>query len=181
LTLPPLFYIHTNGICSKYSIIQRLHSFSPDQLDNLDEIFADWSIDAAKIVLDELKTRLTIIGELENKVYNALTDELHDLQPLFKRALWIFGPEYETIEYTSNLGMRRVIQELFKGKVKGSRNRPDFAILPDSTVGLYSYPEYDKEGGEIGVKRLAIVELKKPGVKVSTEQKAQCWKYVLEL
>ena len=31
-----------------------------------------------------------------------LSDELHELQPIFEKALWIFGPDYDTIQYTSN-------------------------------------------------------------------------------
>lgn len=111
-----------------------------------------------------------------------MTDEVHELQPLFHRGLWIFGPEYETIEYTSNVGMTKVIQDLFgKADIKGTRTRPDFAILRDSSVGLYSFPKYDDEGGEIGIDRLTIVELKKPGVPLGNEEVNQSWKYVKEL
>jgi hypothetical protein len=103
------------------------------------------------------------------------------LQPLFHQGLWIFGPEYETIEFTSNEGMTKVIQNLFKSDEKGSRNRPDFAILPDSTIGMYYYPHYDEEGGEFGTARLTIVELKRAGISIGEEQKTQCWKYIKEL
>ncbi|PXF29054.1 hypothetical protein WH50_22735 [Pokkaliibacter plantistimulans] len=45
----------------------------------------------------------------------------------------------------------------------------------------YSYHKYDEEGGEVGIDRLVVVELKKPGIAISTDEKAQCWKYVSEL
>ena len=110
------------------------------------------------------------------------TQEVQDLQPLFEKGLWIFGPEFETIDYTSNEGMTRVVQEIFKKDgVTVSRNRADFVILPDGTSGLYSYPSYDSGGGEIGTACLVVVELKKPGVKIGAKQKDQCWKYVKEL
>lgn len=38
---------------------------------------------------------------------------VQELQPLFKRGLWIFGPEFETIEFTSNVGMTKVVQNCF--------------------------------------------------------------------
>jgi hypothetical protein len=78
--------------------------------------------------------------------------------------------------------MTSVIQDLFGRKdLKGSRNRPDFAILPDGSVGLYSYPEYDVEGGEVGPSKLVVVELKAPDVPIGDTEKGQCWKYVREL
>ncbi len=167
---------------SKYSLINRLSMASAEELDNLSEILSKWEIDLAKIVLDEIEYRTTLLEKLQTKVLSHLTDEVQELQPLFQRGLWIFGPEYETIEYTSNQGMTSVIQQLFNsGHITGSRNRPDFAILPDSTVGLYSLPKYDDQGAEIGVDRLTIVELKKPGIPLGDEQKSQAWKYVSEL
>lgn len=166
---------------TKYSLINKLHELNPNQFDNLHEILSEWSLDLAKEVLDELQVRLRLLDELKERVLDTNTREVQDLQPLFHQGLWIFGPEYETIEFTSNEGMTKVIQSLFKVDQSGSRNRPDFAILPDSTVGSYCYPTYDLDGGEIGVGRLVIVELKKPGVPISTDEKAQCWKYVTEL
>jgi len=166
---------------TKYSLVSKLHELSSGQLDNLHNILEEWSLDLAKEVLDELQVRLRLLDELRERVFDTNTREVQDLQPLFHQGLWIFGPEYETIEFTSNEGMTRVIQDLFKVNSTGSRNRPDFAILPDSTVGAYSYPTYDNDGGEIGVDKLVIVELKKPKIPISTDEKAQCWKYVSEL
>ncbi|BBH31453.1 ATP-binding protein [Pseudomonas sp. St290] len=166
---------------NKYSLISKLHELKPDQLDSLHNILNDWSLDLAKEVLDELQIRLKLLDELKERVLDTNTREVQDLQPLFHQGLWIFGPEYETIEFTSNEGMTKVIQKLFKSDNTGSRNRPDFAILPDSTVGTYCYPTYDSDGGEIGIDKLVVVELKKPGIAISTDEKAQCWKYVSEL
>jgi hypothetical protein len=167
---------------SKYSLIHALATATEEELENLTEILGKWDIDLAKIVLDEIEYRTTLLENLQSKVLSHLTDEVQELQPLFHRGLWIFGPEYETIEYTSNQGMTAVIQELFGvPHEQGSRNRPDFAILPDGTVGLYGLSKYDDQGAEIGIDRLTIVELKKPGIPISDEQKSQAWKYVSEL
>jgi hypothetical protein len=135
----------------------------------------------AKVVLDELKGRLRLVDELRRKTSTTDTLEVQELQPLFYQGLWIFGPEFETIEFTSNEGMTSVIQKLFDRDIKGSRNRPDFVVLPDGSVGFYAYPKYDDHGAEMGVDRLVIVELKKPGVVVGGDQKTQCWNYVKEL
>lgn len=166
---------------TKYSLINKLHELNSDQIDNLHDILSDWSLDLAKEVLDELQMRLKLLDELRERVLDVNTREVQDLQPLFYQGLWIFGPEYETIEFTSNEGMTKVIQGLFRSDIKGSRNRPDFAILPDSTVGSYSYHRYDDDGAEVGIDRLVVVELKKPGIPISTDEKGQCWRYVSEL
>lgn len=54
-------------------------------------------------------------------------------------------------------------------------------MLPDGSAGLYSRDSYDDRHEVNGVSRLVIAEIKKPGVTISMEQKAQPWKYVREL
>jgi hypothetical protein len=167
---------------SQYGLLHKLHELSPDQIDDLHQILDDWTVGMAKIVLDEIQGRMRLIEELRLKTADDSTLEVQELQPLFRQGLWIFGPEFETIHYTSNGGMTSVIQDLFgRTDLKGSRNRPDFAVLPDGSVGLYSYPEYDAEGGEVGPSKLVVVELKAPDVPIGDTEKGQCWKYIREL
>ncbi len=167
---------------SQYGLLHKLHDLSPDQIDDLHQILEDWTVGMAKIVLDEIQGRLLLVEQLRVKTTKDDTLEVQELQPLFKQGLWIFGPEFETIHYTSNQGMTSVIQELFgRYDLKGSRNRPDFAILPHGSAGFYSYPEYDDDGGEVGPSRLVIVELKAPRIPITEDEKAQCYKYVREL
>ncbi|TQI71100.1 histidine kinase/DNA gyrase B/HSP90-like ATPase [Gramella sp. Hel_I_59] len=166
---------------SKYDLISILSSSSVEELEGLNKVLKKWDINFAKLVLDEVEYRMTLIEKLQSRVLTPNSDEVQDLQPLFHRGLWIFGPEYETIQFTSNQGMTKVIQTIFGVEMKGSTKRPDFAILEESTVGLYSYPKYDEQGGEVGIDRLTIVELKRPGVPLGNEEVNQSWKYVKEL
>src|SRR6185437_2417883 len=166
---------------STFGLIDQLDAMDTGDLDDLHKLLKEWTLGFAKIVLDEVQGRLRLVDELHKKVFDENTKEVQELQPLFKQGLWIFGPEYETIEFTSNVGMTKVIHSLFRSDLTGSLHRPDFAILPSGSVGLYSYPKYDDHGAEMGVDRLAIVELKKPGVPISTDEKGQAWKYVKEL
>ena len=165
-----------------YGLLHKLDELSANQIDDLHNLLDDWTLDMVKVVLDEIKTRLQLIEKLRQKTSDDDTLEVQELQPLFRQGLWIFGPEFETIHYTSNEGMTSLIQKLFApGNITGSRNRPDFAVLPDSTVGLYSYPDFNDEGTEIGIAKLVIVELKAPRVRVGDDEKNQCWKYIREL
>lgn len=166
---------------SQYSLIHKLSEYTPKDLDDLYDILRDWNVTSAKAVLDEIQTRLRLIEELRAKVHKKSTLEVQELQPLFSKGLWIFGPEFESIEYTSNQGMTKVLQDLFKIDITGSKNRPDFVVLPESSVGLYGCYDYDDEGCETGVRKVVIVELKKPGISLGENEKSQCWKYVKEL
>ncbi len=166
---------------NQYSLLNKLKDISINDFDKLDDILSQWDIETAKTVLNELQTRLKLIDEIRKKIDNDNADEIKELQPLFKRGLWIFGPEFETIEYTSNEGMTKVIQKIFKSEGKGSRNRPDFVITTDSTVGIYSRPEYDDQGSELGPKNIVIVELKAPDVPLGDKEIEQPWKYIQEL
>lgn len=166
---------------SKYSLMHQLSECTPKDLDDLSDILRDWNIKSAKAVLDEIQTRLKLIKDIRNKVHNMQTLEVQELQPLFFKGLWIFGPEFESIEYTSNVGMTKVLQELFKIDTTGSANRPDFVVLPEASIGLYGCYDFDESGAETGVRKVVIVELKRPGVALGSNEKQQCWKYVKEL
>ncbi len=166
---------------SRFALLHKLSGYNPDQLDDLDSLLAEWGIDTAKVVLDEIKTRLKLIAQMETKLHDEAADELHDLQPLFEAGLWILGPKYESILFTSNRGMTAVLNKLGSIKTKGSKLRPDFVVLTDGTVGLYTLPAYDSENAEIGISELVILELKKAGIPIGDEQKSQCWEYVKEL
>lgn len=166
---------------SKYGLLAQLHDMTAGDLDVLHQLLTDWTIRTAKLALDEIQTRLRLIAELDVKLRDASADEVQDLQPLFERGLWIFGPQFESIEYTSNKGMTEVIRKAFGSAQKGSLNRPDFVIVPDGSLGLYSRDAYGGDKEVNGVASLVIAEIKKPDVTISTDEKSQAWKYVREL
>ena len=166
---------------SRYEVLERLHTLEPDDFDSLNSILREWDVNMAKAVLDELKWRLKLLSEIREKTSNPGADEVQELQPLFSRGLWILGPEFETIEYTSNRSMNTVIRELLRLEIRGSGNRPDFVILPDGSVSCHSYPDFDEQMSEIGIRQVVLLELKRAGVTVAEEQKGQAYKYVREL
>lgn len=166
---------------SKYELITKLHEMKPGDLDELNALLVDWTIRTAKLALDEIAQRLKLIEELDQKLRDETMEEVGDLQPLFDRSLWVFGPEFESIEFTSNRGMTEVINKIFGRKEQGSRLRPDFVLLPDGSVGFYSRDSHDFGHDVNGVAHLVIAEIKKPGILISTKEKEQPWHYVKEL
>ncbi|KRB29712.1 hypothetical protein ASD99_23885 [Mesorhizobium sp. Root695] len=166
---------------SKFGLMSKLHELQPGDLDALYQLLDDWTLKLAKDALDEIQTRLKLIEDLDTKLRDETMDEVSDLQPLLERSLWVFGPEFESLEFTSNRGMTEVIQKIFGANITGSRLRPDFVMLPDGSVGLYSRDAHDLGHEVDGVARLVVAEIKRAGVTIGAEQKTQAWNYVKEL
>lgn len=167
---------------SRYGLLEILHNQNPSDLDALHDVLTKWTISMAKIVLDEIQNRLKLITELKKKIEIDGIDEVHALQPLFEKGLWMFGAQFESIEFTSNRGMTHVICNIFHDKDgKGSRNRPDFVILPDSSVGFYARSSFDDDYNENGAEHVVIVDLKTTKLSLGSKEKEQVWKYVKEL
>lgn len=167
-----------------YRLLEQLAELGPDELDKLSEILDRWSVHEARVVLGELERRLKIIEKLELLVDDPSSDELQDIQPLFERGLWIFGPEYESIHFTSNQTLLTVIRDLLKDEIPEDlrrRRRPDFVALPDSTVGVYASNSFDANSEVSGFEKVLIVELKRGGYKVALEERRQGEDYAREL
>jgi hypothetical protein len=170
---------------SGYALLEQLAKLQPDDLDELNNILDNWSIHEVRIVMSELEWRLKLIQQLEALVESPSSDELHDIQPLFERGLWIFGPEYEAISFASNRTLVTVVEKLFAGKIvrplDNPRKRPDFVALPDSTVGIYSSDAFDERSEVNGIDKVLIIELKKGGFEITSEECHEAQKYAFEL
>jgi hypothetical protein len=141
-----------------------------------------WDAGTAEIVLNELEKRLTLLKRLDERVGKSTSDELHVLQPLFERGLWIFGPEYEGIEFRSNRGMAEVVKAFLGApEAEVSRRRPDLVALADRSVGIYSADAYGDDGEVHGVSKVLIVELKRGGFTLAQRELDQARDYALEL
>jgi hypothetical protein len=167
-----------------YALLEQLAQLDPNDLEGLHSILESWSVQEARIVLDELGRRLNLINSLERLVENPSSDELHDIQPLFAQGLWIFGPEYESLQFLANRSLATVVRKFFKAtieKLRAPQRRPDFVALPDSSIGIYSDDAYDERGEVAGLGKVLIVELKRGGFKITREEKKQASDYASEI
>ncbi len=165
-----------------YDLLTQLAACSPDDLDTWNRLIGSWDAGTAEIVLNELEKRLTLLKRLNERVGKSTSDELHVLQPLFERGLWIFGPEYEGIEFRSNRGMAEVVKNFFGAlEADVSRRRPDFVALADRSVGIYSADAYGDDGEVHGISKVLIVELKRGGFTLAQKELDQARDYALEL
>jgi hypothetical protein len=155
---------------SGYDLLRRLAAISPDDIDGWNDVLSKWSANDAKIVLDELQKRLEIIEYMETLTDNPSTKELIDLQPLFEKSLWLFGPEYEGIKYFSNRALVTILKaHVEKETIPGLSRRPDFAILSDSTIGIYASDRYEKNEAA-GIDKILLVELKGGGSEIGVKE-----------
>lgn len=168
-----------------YKLLHKLEKFSREDYDSLYEILDEWNIHEAKTVLDEIKWRLDVVRELKSKVNNPNTDELHELQPLFENGLWIFGPEYESIEFTSNQWLATVVTDLLKQdnvNVSNPRLRPDLVVIPNHSVtSIYSKSQYDENGDAIDLEKILFIELKRGGFDITRKERNQVSEYIEQL
>jgi hypothetical protein len=167
-----------------YALLEQLAQLDPSDLEGLYNILNSWSVQEARIVLDELGRRLNLISSLDKLFNNPRSDELHDIQPVFEQCLWIFGPEYESLQFLANKSLATIVRKFFKGtkeKLKTPQRRPDIVALPDSSIGIYSSDSYDERGEVSGIGKVFIVELKRGGFKITREEIKQALDYASEI
>lgn len=169
---------------SQYTLLDQLARLNPDDLDGLSDLLSKWSVSEARLVLDVLRRRLKLLETLEKLVENPTTDELHGIQPLFESGLWIFGPEYESIDFIANRSLNTVIRDFFKDQsvdLTTPRKRPDIVALPNSTLSVYSADSFDERSEVNGISKVLIIELKRGGFTISRQERQQAQDYASEV
>lgn len=170
---------------TNYKLLEQLADISPDDVDRLSSILSDWSIADAKEVLDVLRRRLNVISMMEKLVNNPQTRELQELQPLFGQGLWIFGPEFDSATFHSNRTLLTIITDLYPEakvhNIQNPKNRPDFVVLPDASLGLYHTDRFDDDSEVTGIEKIIIIELKKGGSRVTRDHRNQAEGYAIAI
>ena len=165
-----------------YDLLKQLAACSPDDLDGWNAIMQRWTASSATLVLNELGERLNLISRLQGLINDRKTDEVHELQPLFERGLWMFGPEYEAVDFRSNRGMAEVIRKFFgMTEADVSQKRPDFVALSESSIGAYAADQYAESGEAFGYRKVLVVELKRGGFTITQAEMDQARNYIKEI
>ncbi len=163
---------------SGYELLAKLAKISSTDIDDLNDILSKWTILEAKTVLNDLEKRLQVISRLQILV-DTKSNELHELQPIFNRALWMFGPEYDASQYTSNKTINTIIKSFFNKKYNGKiRERPDFVVFPKSSIGLYVTSDFDERGEISGFRKIVVIELKRGQFKITQNEINQAVNYI---
>lgn len=178
--------IHLEKTKSGAALLQKLSSMSSDDIDGLDRLLTEWTVKDALRVLDEIDSRISVIETIQQLADDPHTDELHTLHPLILRSRWLFGPEFESQEYCSNVTLKSVARELFKSteaQFINERHRPDIVILPEKTTwqitGIESFDPVDPVLTQI--QHILVIELKKGGFELTRKEVNQADGYVQDI
>jgi len=178
--------IHLERTKSGAALLQRLSSLPPDDIAGLDRLLTEWTVKDALRVLDEIDSRISVIETIRRLADDPHTDELHTLHPLILRSRWLFGPEFESQEYCSNVTLQTVARNLFKSmdaQFINERHRPDIVVLPEKTTwqmtGIESFDLVDPTLTRI--QQVLIIELKKGGFELTRKEVNQADAYVQDI
>jgi hypothetical protein len=178
--------IHLEKSKSGAALLQKLSSLPPDDVAGLDRLLTEWTVKDALRVLDEIDGRISVIETVRRLADDPSTDELHTLHPLILRSRWIFGPEFESHEYCSNVTLQTVARELFKSQDAqfiNERHRPDIVVLPEKTTwqmtGIESFDPVDPTLTRI--QHVLVIELKKGGFELTRKEVNQADGYVQDI
>ena len=167
---------------SGQELLLKLSQLNEDDIEGLNQMLTKWTVKDALTVLNEIDRRLTIIEAIRKLSKDSTIDELQILHPLVTEARWLFGPEYDSAEYTSNRQLQTVIKELFKGKAIerqdiNYKKRPDIVCLENSTMALTGTDEFSAETDLSVMTKILIIELKRGGFKVTQAERNQVQNY----
>jgi hypothetical protein len=177
--------IHLEKTRSGKQLLAKLSMLTPDDIEGLDRLLSNWSIRDALTVLDEIDNRISVIEAIRKLLADPTVDELHVLHPLITAARWLFGPEFESAEYSSNRQLHTAANVIFKKKVSkevfnNAKKRPDIIVLPKSTISVTGIESFNEDDSLVFVNKILIIELKRGEFKLTKEERNQAQGYAEE-
>lgn len=164
-------------------LLIKLSNMSSEDVEGLNKLLENWSIKDALTVLDEIDKRISVIEAIRKLAGDPTIDELHVLHPLVASARWIFGPEYDSPEYSSNNQLQTTVEKVFGTKINksafnNSKKRPDIVVMGNSTFSITGTTDFDHDNGMSSIKKILIIELKRGGFKLGRDERNQAVGYV---
>jgi hypothetical protein len=169
---------------SGQALLEKLATMSMDDIELIDKLLENWTVRDALVVLEEIDRRMVVVEALQKLMNDSSADELHSIHPLVSQARWLFGPEYESPEFASNITIRQAAEKVFKRKVDPTgifnpRQRPDLIFCKDATYSLTAIERFQDE--VVVLSNLLVIELKKGNFRITSKQMFQAQQYVLDL
>lgn len=166
------------------ALLEKLTKLDEVDIEGLDRLLGQWSVRDALSVLDEIDMRLSVIEAIEKLAGDPNTDELHTLHPLVTQARWLFGPEFDSHEYTSNVTLRTIAGKIFGQSVEpgaflNPTQRPDIVVAADATFSIVGTEGYDGFDAMLTrIQNVLIIELKKGKSSIGRPEMSQADGYV---
>lgn len=168
------------------SLLEKLAKLSEEDIEGLDRLLSEWTVHDALTVLDEIDRRIAAIEAIRKLSSESKTDELHTLHPLVTQARWLFGPDFDSAEYASNVSLQNAVKKVFGERLAAdafinSRKRPDLVILKDASLSAVAIDGFDDKGMLTAMKHALIIELKKGASEIGRTEMHQATDYVQDL
>jgi hypothetical protein len=167
-------------------LIEKLSKLSDEDIVGLDRLLSEWTVRDALTVLDEIDRRLVVVEALTKLSGDKKAYELHALHPLVTEARWLFGPEIDSPEFSSNVSPSTAMKKVFGKRVgdhvfENPRHRPDLIILPDATISGVATEHFDEASGLSILRDILLIELKRGDSEIGRDQVYQACSYVEDL
>lgn len=166
------------------ALLEKLTKLDESDIEGLDRLLGQWTVSDALSVLDEIDHRLAVLAAIEKLCGDEATDELHTLHPLVTQAKWLFGPEFDSSEYASNVSLRTAAEKVFKRRVSteafvNHKQRPDIMVLADATCSIVGTEGFDSADASLTrIQNVLIIELKKGKSAIGRDEMNQADGYV---
>lgn len=166
------------------ALLEKLTKLDDSDIEGLDRLLSQWTVRDALSVLDEIDHRLAVISAIEKLSGDESADELHTLHPLVTQARWLFGPEFDSSEYASNVSLKTAAEKVFGKKLSSdaflnARQRPDIVVLKDSTCSIVGTEGFDQSDLMLTrIQTVLIIELKKGRSAIGRDEMTQADGYV---
>jgi hypothetical protein len=169
-------------------LLSQLAQMSADQIDKLADILNNWDVDDIATVIGEIDKRIVVVEAIQRIYNDKTTEELHTLHPLVLNARWLFGAQYDSPMFVSNSALTTVVKSLFKDEdydldmIENPRRRPDIICLKQYSLKAVCTDRIDTATGEImKPDQILIVEVKRGGFEITSEEVAQVEYYVRQI
>lgn len=164
------------------SLLEKITRLSDEDVAGLDRMLSEWTVRDALTVLDEIDRRLTVIDAIEKLSADSKVDELHGLHPLVTESRWLFGIEFDTPEFVSNVSLTTAMREIFKkrlvgGEIENPRKRADIVVLGDATISGVATERFEEARLPV-ISQVLLVELKRGGTEITRDHVNQATNYV---
>lgn len=166
------------------ALLDKLTKLDESDIEGLDRLLSEWTVNDALSVLDEIDQRLAVIAAIEKLSGDETADELHTLHPLVTQARWLFGPEFDSSEYASNVSLKTAAEKVFGKKLStqafiNAKKRPDILVLKDSTCSIVGTEGFDHSDSMLTrIQSVLIIELKKGRSAIGRDEMTQADGYI---
>jgi len=146
-----------------YEILKKLNNARNEDITKLAAALQQWGIKEVADILTLLQQRFKVLDAFEDMINDKNTLELKGTHAVLQDNLWIVDERYEW--YISNRSLKTISEHILEATYNGENasKRPDLFIKMQENVLMRN--------------EFLILELKKPGQKITFENKAQGERY----